>query len=292
MKNIEFKYLKISESDTDFGLWVSTVGFQSICPDAQYPLTSHPSGYYFNPSKGRCLNEYQLVFISRGEGVFTSEHYCNMKVSQGKLMMLFPGQWHTYAPSKKKGWDEYYIGFNGPIIETLIARVPLVQENQILNIGLNGELESLFRRALEESQKDKQLNQQYLVGIVMHMLGLILSASFNQTNKDEINQKIDIAISSMKHHIETEIDMMQLADELMMSYSYFRKSFKKYTGFSPNQYFQNLKINRAKELLYSTSDSVKEICFRLGYSTPEYFANLFKKCVGKTPLEYRHFVKK
>lgn len=292
MKNIEFKYLKISESDTDFGLWVSTVGFQSIHPDAQYPLTSHPSGYYFNPSKGRCLNEYQLVFISKGEGSFTSEHYNHMKVRQGKLMMLFPGQWHTYSPSKEKGWDEYYIGFNGPIIETLIARVPLVQENQILDIGLNEELETLFRRALDESQKDKQLNQQYLVGIVMHMLGLILSVSFNQTNKDEINQKIEIAISSMKRHIETDIDVMQLADELTMSYSYFRKSFKKYTGYSPNQYFQNLKIHRAKELLYGTSDSVKEISYKLDYGTPEYFTNLFKKRVGKTPLEYRQYVKK
>ena len=32
MNNIEFKYLNITEDDADFGLWVSTVGFQSIDP--------------------------------------------------------------------------------------------------------------------------------------------------------------------------------------------------------------------------------------------------------------------
>ena len=161
MSNVEFKYLKISETDTDFGLWVSTVGFQSINPNSNYPLRDHPSGYYFNPEKGRTLDEYQFVFISRGEGSFTSEHYDSMKVKQGKLIMIFPGKWHTYCPTKEKGWDEYYIGFNGPIIETLISKVPLVQGNQILDIGLNEELEMLFRRAIDAAHKDKQLTQQY-----------------------------------------------------------------------------------------------------------------------------------
>ena len=47
MKNIEFKYLNITENDAEFGLWVSTVGFQSIDPGMSYPLKSHPTGYYF-----------------------------------------------------------------------------------------------------------------------------------------------------------------------------------------------------------------------------------------------------
>lgn len=56
MNNIEFKYLNITEDDADFGLWVSTVGFQSIDPGMTYPIKSHPTGYYFNPEKGRTLN--------------------------------------------------------------------------------------------------------------------------------------------------------------------------------------------------------------------------------------------
>ena len=38
MNNIEFKYLNITEDDADFGLWVSTVGFQSIDPGMTYPI--------------------------------------------------------------------------------------------------------------------------------------------------------------------------------------------------------------------------------------------------------------
>ena len=141
MNNIEFKYLNITEDDAEFGLWVSTVGFQSIDSGMSYPLKSHPSGYYFNPEKGRTLNEFQFIFISKGEGVFSAKHYDNMKVSKGNLLMIFPGQWHSYHPTVEKGWDEFYIGFGGPTIAELIAKTPLVQENQILDIGLNEELE-------------------------------------------------------------------------------------------------------------------------------------------------------
>lgn len=289
MKNVEFKYLKINKTDRDFGLWVNTVGYQSIGPDTDYPIAGHPTGYYFDCSEGRVLDEFQLIFISRGTGVFSAEHYNNVKVTNGKLIMLFPGQWHSYHPIKGKGWDEYYIGFNGPTIKTLMSKTPLVQENQILDIGLNEELESLFIKAIDEAQNEKPTTQQYLVGIAMHIIGLVLSASFNRDECNELEQKIQAAISLMQRRLDDEIDLLQMASDLNMSYSYFRKEFKKHTGFSPNQYFAELKMKSAKKMLYSTNKSVKEICFDLGYSSPEYFTNLFKKHVGKTPVEFREF---
>lgn len=267
MNNIEFKYLNITEDDADFGLWVSTVGFQSIDPGMTYPIKSHPTGYYFNPEKGRTLNEFQFIFISKGEGVFSAQHYDNMKVTKGNLLMIFPGQWHSYHPAVEKGWDEFYIGFGGPTIAELIAKTPLVQENQILDIGLNEELESLFIRAIEEAQKYKMATQQYLVGIAMHIIGLVLSANFNKGTVDELEEKIQSAISIMSRNVSNAIDILQIASNLNMSYSYFRKEFKKRTGTSPNQYFQDLKMKSAKQLLFSTNLSVKEICFQLGYSS-------------------------
>ena len=42
---LEFKYLIVNDMDRKFGLWVNTVGYQSIPPDSPYPLKEHPSGY-------------------------------------------------------------------------------------------------------------------------------------------------------------------------------------------------------------------------------------------------------
>ena len=43
---LEFKYLIVNDMDRKFGLWVNTVGYQSIPPDSPYPLKEHPSGYF------------------------------------------------------------------------------------------------------------------------------------------------------------------------------------------------------------------------------------------------------
>ena len=112
---LEFKYLIVNDMDRKFGLWVNTVGYQSIPPDSPYPLKEHPSGYFFNAEKGRVLREYQLVYITKGRGLFSSDSTSEKQVCKGRLMVLFPGQWHTYRPLRQTGWTEYYIGFEGPM---------------------------------------------------------------------------------------------------------------------------------------------------------------------------------
>ena len=48
---LEFKYLIVNDMDRKFGLWVNTVGYQSIPPDSPYPLKEHPSCLlYTSPS--------------------------------------------------------------------------------------------------------------------------------------------------------------------------------------------------------------------------------------------------
>ena len=72
-----------------------------------------------------------------------------------------------------------------------------------------------------------------------------------------------------------------------MSYSNFRKLFKEYTGLSPALYQQELKIQRAKNLLATTGDSIKEIADRLHFESPDYFSARFRAKTGMRPSEFR-----
>lgn len=287
---VEFKYLIVNEMDKKFGLWVNTVGFQSIQPHTPYPLKDHPSGYFFNAQKGRVLREYQLVYITKGRGLFSSETTQEKQVCKGRLMLLFPDQWHTYHPYVQTGWDEYYIGFEGPAVDNMMRSGFFTPDNQILEVGLNEELVSLFSRALEIAESDKISSQQYLSGIVVHMLGMILSISKNKIfEMGDIDQKIEQAKIIMNENVFRDIDPEELAMQLNISYSWFRKVFKDYTGYAPAKYFQELKLRKAKQLLIGTSHSVKEISYMLNYKSTEHFFSLFKKHTGFTPMEYRSF---
>ena len=64
-------------------------------------------------------------------------------------MVLFPGQWHTYSPQKDTGWNEYYIGFEGKIIDNIVSQGFLSRENQILDVGVNEDLENHFKTAIK-----------------------------------------------------------------------------------------------------------------------------------------------
>ena len=285
---IDFKYLLVNERDKKFGLTVNTVGFQPIARNTVYPSTDHPKSYYFNPDKGRILSEYQILYISKGKGSFRSESTKKTDIRKGHIMLLFPGQWHSYCPSIDTGWNEYYIGFEGEVADGMLHNEFINWKNQILDVGVNEELVSLFSAAIQIAKDEKKAAQQYLAGIVLHIIGMTLSFSQNREFElDDSGQIIEKAKIIMTENIHRQVNIQQIAANLGTSYSWFRKAFKEYTGFAPAQYFQELKLRKAKGLLTETNLSIKEIAYELDFSSYEYFLSFFKKKVGVTPTDYR-----
>ena len=189
---VEFKYLIVNDTDRKFGLYINTVGVQAIRPNSPYPIKDHPSGYLFNAKKGRILREYQLLYITKGKGTFASDDTPERNIEKGSLIVLFPGQWHTYSPDAQTGWNEYYIGFEGSFIDQFVRNGFLSKEEQVLEIGLNEELVTLFSQALDVAEADKSASQQYLSGILLHIIGMIFSISKNKEfEKDNVAEKME-----------------------------------------------------------------------------------------------------
>lgn len=91
----------------------------------------------------------------------------------------------------------------------------------------------------------------------------------------------------IRSYIDEPITPEKISLMLNVSYSWFRKMFKKYTGLSPAQYISQIKLQKAKVLLLNTKKSVKEIAFELHYEDTAYFSTIFKKHVGLSPTEYK-----
>ena len=92
-----------------------------------------------------------------------------------------------------------------------------------------------------------------------------------------------------RESLESELSIQQIAEEQSVSYSNFRKLFKEHTGFSPAVYQQDLRLQRAKELLSTTDMSIKEIAYQLNFESPDYFSAKFKSKTGRRPSELRNF---
>ena len=132
-------------------------------------------------------------------------------------------------------------------------------------------------------------SQQALAGSANYLIGLMYSLERTcQLNKDQ--GKADLihrARLRIRNSVEDSVTIQQIAEEAGMSYSNFRKLFKEYTGLSPALYQQELKIQRAKNLLATTGDSIKEIAYRLHFESPDYFSARFRAKTGMRPSEFR-----
>ncbi|HIY48726.1 MAG TPA: AraC family transcriptional regulator [Candidatus Barnesiella excrementavium] len=77
------------------------------------------------------------------------------------------------------------------------------------------------------------------------------------------------------------------AEKVFLSPNYFGDLISKQTGKTVSEYIQSRLIDRAKELLLSSSKSMSEIAYDLGFQYPQHMSRMFKRVVGCTPNEFR-----
>jgi AraC family transcriptional regulator len=84
--------------------------------------------------------------------------------------------------------------------------------------------------------------------------------------------------------------LASLAREVGLSQYHFVRAFKQSTGQSPHQYLLRCRLERAKEMLARTDDSIADIAARVGYDDPTQLARLFRMELDITPSAYRKAV--
>ena len=283
------KYLVTNDRDLLWGLTVSTTGYEEIAAGEEYPTKGHAEGYYFDYDKGRVLNEYQLLYVTAGSGMFKSEHQRDVRIGTGDLFLLFPGERHSYRPDPYTGWHSYWIGFKGRNMDDRVKAGFMSVDKPVYHVGFSEEIVSLYEAAYRSAVEEAAHSQQVLAGIVNHLIGLMYSLERNIIlARDSVRvDMINRARLRIRTTLEGGVTIQQIAEELGVSYSNFRKLFKEYTGISPSLYQQDLKLQRAKELLSTTAMSIKEIAYQLNFESPDYFSSKFRLKTGQKPSEFR-----
>lgn len=285
------KYMLASERDSLWGLTVTTIGYEEIIPYEAYPNKGHADGYYFEISKGRVLPEYQLLYIIEGEGEFHSKTVPNAKLKEGDFFLLFPGEWHSYHPTPKIGWKKYWIGFKGNNMDDRVRAGFLSPTKPIYHVGYSSEIVHLYKTAFNAAIEEAAYSQQVMAGIVNYLIGMMYSLERNielKTRSQAHVEMISKARLRIRESLESPLTIQQIAEDMGVSYSNFRKLFKEHTGLSPATYQQDLRLQRAKELLTTTNMSIKEIAYQLNFESPDYFSAKFKAKTGRKPSEMRN----
>lgn len=144
-------------------------------------------------------------------------------------------------------------------------------------------LEILLQRASQAINSRLKINSKYSQEAVA-LDGSSLFATSSQESKflQEVRR---VAERNMEN---ADFDTQLWSRELGIGRTNLFKMIKKITGMTPNEYLLYLKMEKAVFLLKSNeNESISEIAYKLGFTTPVYFSRCFKKIIGVAPAQYR-----
>jgi len=113
-----------------------------------------------------------------------------------------------------------------------------------------------------------------------------ISAITNARTQHE-NPTINKVCAYISEHIAEDLPLEQIAMDAQISPFYLSKLFKEEKGQTLSTYICDMRLDKAKEMLTSSSSSIKEISASVGYNDQNYFSKLFKNKFGITPTEFR-----
>lgn len=285
-----FRYLTYSEEDEKWQLVCTDAGYNEVKPFTTYPPNKegHPQAFK-SVAVGRTLNEYQIVYITKGRGVFVTDQ-ASYNVVPGSVFIVFPGIRHFYRPDFEVGWTEYWVGAKGPYLEILRDEGFLSPDESFHEIGLQNGLLAIYSQIFDEVKLQKPLYQIKASSSILALLAEIISQERKSVQYSHSEQLVEKAKFLMEENIYGEINLNAIGEMLGVSTSHLNDVFKSYTAMTPYQYFISIKIHKAKELLERGEQSIKEIAFRLGFKDQYYFSRLFKSKTGISPSRWGAFV--
>jgi len=255
--------------------YITNIGYY---PKAQYHYRRRPNG----------ADQHILIYCIDGKG-YAEISGISYNISAGDFLLIPANTPHFYAASDDAAWTIYWLHFKGSAADAMVQSINQKFSGYKGFVAYNTKREMLFEELyfnLERGYSNE--NVLYANMCLWHFI-----ASFHFDNKFEnINPKKDndivsIAINFMQNSIGSTLSLNTIAQQVNLSVSHFLAVFHKKTGFSPIEYFNHLKIQKACQYLQFTDDRLKVIAGHLGIDDCYYFSRLFKKLMGISPNEYR-----
>ena len=221
-----------------------------------------------------------LHFVLSGKGRFTNMNGTH-EVTENQVFVIRPFETASYSADSNDPWTYIWIAFHSDIQ----MPVSLMSNDVISAPYLRESFISAFDRSQLFTENDKTLPYEYyLCGSIWKLLGLIMFEENDIT--DSAENTVTTALNIIKSEYHTPITVNDIAARLHITRTYFSQMFKAHVGTSPKKYLNEIRMERAAELLSKNSDSVSAIADSVGYSDVFIFSRAFKTYYQCSPTEY------
>lgn len=251
--------------------------------------------------------QFMLMYIKKGELLLQ----CGTKkivAEEESIAIINPNEMHS--GEVQGSILEYYsmkidllllLGNQSDLQQTMYTELLLKQrllfENKIVNDDL---LLGCIKNIITEYEEKKEGYELALRGLGYQILTILLRHyTKNVSNQSELDMQyrrinqIKPAITYMESHLAEKITLEQLSEVTFLSPVHFSRVFKVVAGFSPMEFLNHIRVQKAVQQLANTDKTIVEIAMESGFNDSNYFSRIFKKYRKETPSEFREkYIKK
>ncbi|CAL1519747.1 AraC family transcriptional regulator [Chitinophaga sp. MM2321] len=237
------------------------------------------------------------------EGSFCTK-YGPLMTSPGECSLLYiPPRSKHRCYFKKGNYETVFISFSSRYLEIFMDQHPLLHtlyQNQQQHGPNTAALPFFYLPplGLEILHKIRHCNQegplrQFRLQCWINELLLLYFTSIEQMNKPTAKHKADqekrlqIVEDYIKKNYQSRITIPELSRIAGLNTTSFEKGFKKLFRRNPREHLEHYRIEQAAHLLKTTTQSVKEITYAIGFTDPNHFSQVFKKHFNCTPISFR-----
>jgi AraC family transcriptional regulator, arabinose operon regulatory protein len=260
--------LSIKDKVLESGLWICSV-YENVKHNERLPTYKRKSDMYV------------IVHLLEGKGF-----YWNPKMKKEEAFM--PGSGLIVTPQDiydYGGYEDIFvedsIAFAGPVADSLF-NAGLINDG-IIHFGKYRALLPII-----EKQRKATVKAHLEANIMLQQL-LLNIQNDHKPNKLENNniEVLNNLLSEINQDLKKWWTVKMMSEFSDLSETYFRKIFKEHIGVSPKKYLENIKMQKAKELLNLSDNTIKDIALALGYNDAYHFMNRFKHLMGITAGQFR-----
>nr|WP_237421171.1 AraC family transcriptional regulator [Flavobacterium sp. Sd200] len=230
-------------------------------------------------------DQHILIYCTDGKGQVEmngNTYY----IEPGNAIIITQKTAHTYAADANVPWSIFWVHFKGSVALDIAERFKKLHGAKAF-IESGNNTTSLFNNMYRQLERGYSIDT--LVNVNMCLWHFLSTIIYNSRQEDKIQNSgvAEIAIDFFTRNVHRTITLEEAANEVKLSAAHFSAVFKNKTGFSPIEYFNQLKIQKACQYLHFTNLLIKEIARELGFNDHYYFSRLFTKVMGISPDGYR-----
>ena len=256
-------------------------------------------------TEGEAHDFWELVYAEK-ESLVCSADGENILLEEGEILFHKPGEFHTLAANGKNAPNVFVLSF--------VCKSDAMRFFEKKKFRLDGKLAAFIYCILEEGKRTfdipysdpslkkmkllakptlggEQLVKNYLEIFLINLLRMQTeTAEGNQIflpRKELTSKPVNDVIRVLERGVYSALTIDDICAQTAYGRAYLFRIFKDKTGITIIEYYLELKIARAKQLLRESELSVKEISELLAFSEPNYFSKTFKRITGLTPTVYK-----